>query len=64
MVIGVRPCLPVEGIQVMLGNDLAGNRVWKDCLSNLVVTPSPIIHESKNEGFFRFSLPRFCRPVQ
>lgn len=52
--VGVRPCLPVEGIQVILGNDLAGNRVWKDCSSHLVVTPSPIIHEVKNEEHSSF----------
>lgn len=28
--IGVRPALPIDGIDVILGNDLAGNRVWAD----------------------------------
>lgn len=27
---GVRPQLPIQGIDIILGNDLAGARVWKD----------------------------------
>ena len=30
IVIGMRPCLPVEGISLILGNDLAGERVMVD----------------------------------
>ncbi|XP_062287781.1 uncharacterized protein LOC133992986 [Scomber scombrus] len=28
--VGVRPELPVEGVDIILGNDLAGSRVWSD----------------------------------
>lgn len=38
--VAVRACLPVEGVQVILGNDLAGERVWRNVSPNLVVTPS------------------------
>lgn len=29
---GVCPQLPVQGVDIILGNDLAGARVWKDCV--------------------------------
>lgn len=28
--LGVRPALPVEGVSVILGNNLAGGRVWSE----------------------------------
>lgn len=45
VVLGVRPALPVEGEQVILGNGLAGERVW-DCffLSNCFFTSEPCYH--------------------
>ena len=30
VIMGVRPPLPMGGVQVILGNDLAGSRVWPD----------------------------------
>ena len=33
---GVRPSLPIEGINVIFGNNLAGERVWS-------VSPSPVV---------------------
>lgn len=39
--IGVRPALPVEGVDMILGNNLAGSRVWKTVLPSPVVTESP-----------------------
>lgn len=34
IIVGVRPTLPVEGVSLLLGNDLAGNKVMVDpCLS-------------------------------
>lgn len=30
VVVGVRPELPVEGVHMILGNDLAGSKVWAD----------------------------------
>ena len=37
---GVRPALPIEGIAVILGNGLAGSRVWAD------VPPPPVLTSS------------------
>ena len=42
---GVCPQLPVHGITIIMGNDLAGSRVWKDCTPP-VYASSPL-HESK-----------------
>ena len=38
---GVRPELPVEGITVILGNDVAGDRVWADQPARPVIVPVP-----------------------
>ncbi len=43
--VAVRFCLPVEGVHVILGNNLTGERVWQNVLPNLVVTPSVSISE-------------------
>lgn len=37
VIMGVRPALPVGGVDVILGNNLAGERVWPD------VSPLPIV---------------------
>ena len=36
---GVHPALPAEGIQVILGNDVAGGRVWPDQPARPLVVP-------------------------
>ncbi len=41
VVMGVRPSLPVEGVSVILGNNLAGDCVWSDVPSPPVVTTCP-----------------------
>ncbi len=41
VVMGVHPSLPVEGVSVILGNNLAGDRVWSDVTSPPVVTTCP-----------------------
>ncbi|XP_024908484.1 uncharacterized protein LOC103397242 [Cynoglossus semilaevis] len=46
--IGVRPALPVEGIDMILGNDLAGSRVWADD-PPYVVTQVPELPRSQTE---------------
>ena len=28
---GVRPALPIPGVDIILGNDLCGSRVWASC---------------------------------
>lgn len=40
MYVGVRPALPVKGIDMILGNNLTGSRVWK------TVSPCPVVSES------------------
>lgn len=42
--------LPVEGIQVILGNDLAGDRVWRNDSPHLVVTPCPTLMTLEPDG--------------
>ena len=37
--IGVRPALPIDGVDVILGDDLAGNRVWADSCPPVKSTP-------------------------
>ena len=46
VVVGVRPSLPVEGVSVILGNNLAGARVWGDAPPSLVVCPEPALSET------------------
>ncbi len=36
--VGVRPSLPVEGVDIIMGNNLAGGRVWPDIFSPPVVS--------------------------
>ncbi|XP_033986450.1 uncharacterized protein LOC117482461 [Trematomus bernacchii] len=40
--VGVRPALPIEGIHFILGNGLAGSRVWTDVPPAFLVTGGPI----------------------
>lgn len=35
--LGVRPYLPVDGVMIILGNNLAGGRLWQD------VIPPPVV---------------------
>ena len=42
---GVRPSLPVPGVAVILGNDLAGGRLWPDVLPSPVVSSKPVVRE-------------------
>ena len=39
---GVRPALPVEGVDIILGNDLAGSRVWAKYSPPQAVSRSPL----------------------
>ena len=40
---GVRPALPIRSIHVILGNNLAGSRVWAEVPPAPIVTPSPSV---------------------
>lgn len=48
--IAVRPALPVEGIDIILGNDLAGSRVWASEPPPPVVTASPLSSEQPDKS--------------
>lgn len=39
---GVCPALPVDGVTLILGNDVAGGRVWADQRAQPVVVPVPL----------------------
>lgn len=39
--LGIRPILPVDGVSLILGNNLAGGRVWVNESPSLVVTDAP-----------------------
>jgi len=41
--IAVRPSLPIEGVHLLLGNNLAGGRVWRDILPPVIVKNVPSI---------------------
>uniref|UniRef100_A0AAV2MFX4 Uncharacterized protein n=1 Tax=Knipowitschia caucasica TaxID=637954 RepID=A0AAV2MFX4_KNICA len=47
---GVHPALPVDGATVILGNDIAGSRVWADVPPPVQVSDSPVCQ------FFHFPL--------
>lgn len=42
-VLAVRPTLPIEGVSVILGNKIAGARVWPDCSPALLTEPMPCL---------------------
>lgn len=41
VVVGMRISLPIEGIDVILGNNLAGERVWHVVFPSLLVSTKP-----------------------
>lgn len=49
VVMGVRTSLPMEGVDIILGNDLAGGKVWKEVPPPLDVTVSPQCSEEADE---------------
>lgn len=48
--VGVCPALPVEGIDMILGNNLAGNRVWADVPPPYVITQVPVLPPLQTEA--------------
>ncbi|XP_055773354.1 uncharacterized protein LOC129851112 [Salvelinus fontinalis] len=50
VVVGVRPSLPIEGIDVILGNNLAGDRVWPVVFPSRVVSIKPSVVEIPDES--------------
>ena len=55
--VGVRPALPVEGIDMILGNDLAGNRVWADVPPPYVITQVPVLPPLQTDVLESVDLP-------
>ena len=52
--IGVRPALPIDGVVMILGNDLAGGAVWADGPPPPVVTPKPLVLVGPDESSRRY----------
>ncbi|XP_055788765.1 uncharacterized protein LOC129861392 [Salvelinus fontinalis] len=50
VVVGVRPSLPIEGVDVVLGNNLAGDRVWPVVFPSRVVPIKPSVVEIPDES--------------
>lgn len=48
--IAVCLALPVGRVHLILGNGLAGGRVWPDVLPSPVVTPVPVINSEPDES--------------
>ncbi len=44
--LGVRPSFPVDGVTVILGNNLAGGRVWREVIPPPEVVPIPVTGNS------------------
>ena len=49
MAVGVRPALPVDGVTMILGNGIAGSRVWADVAPPAVVVSSPLVSSEPDE---------------
>ncbi|XP_036965436.1 uncharacterized protein LOC119025698 isoform X3 [Acanthopagrus latus] len=41
--VAVRPALPVDGVTMILGNDIAGSRVWADVPPPAIVASAPLV---------------------
>lgn len=46
--IAVRPSLPIEGVHLLLGNNLAGERVWRDIPPPVIVKNVPSIADDSD----------------
>uniref|UniRef100_A0AAQ4QC33 Gypsy retrotransposon integrase-like protein 1 n=1 Tax=Gasterosteus aculeatus aculeatus TaxID=481459 RepID=A0AAQ4QC33_GASAC len=51
---GVRPALPIDGVTVILGNDVAGARVWGSSAVHPVVVPVPLGSNGPDENEKQF----------
>lgn len=50
VVLGVQPALLVAGVQVILGNELAGGSIWADSQTSLVVTYTPSVNKVEDKS--------------
>lgn len=47
---GVRPALPIEGVDIILSNGLAGSRVWADGAPPPIVSSSPSVAVERDDS--------------
>lgn len=52
--LGIRPILPVDGVSLILGNNLAGGRVWVNESPSLVVTDAPSCTDGLDDSARQF----------
>jgi len=52
--VGVRPALPVDGVAMILGNDIAGDKVWADVSPPARVTVTPLECSKPDESEVHF----------
>lgn len=52
--IGVRPALPVDGVTMILGNDIAGSRVWADVAPPAIVVSAPMVSSKPDKSEAEF----------
>lgn len=59
---GVHPILPIDGVGVLLGNNLSGVRVWPEPLPPMVRTsPVPNTQKDNCSTAFACAMMRVCR---
>lgn len=52
--VGVRPALPMDGVAMILGNDIAGDKVWADVSPPARVTVTPLVCSKPDESEVHF----------
>ena len=50
--VGIRPELPLKGVSMVLGNDLAGSRVWAEVPPPPVVVSKPVVEDEDMPAVF------------
>ena len=51
VVVGMRPALPINGVTMILGNDIAGSRVWANGAPPAIVAPVSRVSSIKPDVF-------------
>ena len=52
--VGVRPALPLDGVTMILGNDICGSRVWADGPPPAIVAPEPLVSSGPDKSEAEF----------
>ncbi len=63
--VGVRSALPIEDITFILGNGVAGGRVWADVPPPPVVSSVPLVRKQFSQGFYcvcSYAFHDACQP--